>query len=134
MELWPIMDGKRCHPPIRKTCSKPSTVGICLLHFSDFLFHHIFQNTDSQTAVPKSFNGAPDTKSVSVKTPRFQLCTYRLFHTWYRQNFFNERPTVFIMYFKYNHFGTLSRRPDKAGPRFIVRYHMINCSQPTLII
>ncbi|GBL99672.1 hypothetical protein AVEN_249723-1 [Araneus ventricosus] len=48
---------KRCHPPNRKSCRTPAQWSICLLHFNELPFRHIFQHIDGQTAGPKSFIG-----------------------------------------------------------------------------
>ncbi|GBM62962.1 hypothetical protein AVEN_131138-1 [Araneus ventricosus] len=48
---------ERCHPPNRKSCRTPTQWRICLLHFNELLFRHIFQHIDGQTMGPKSFSG-----------------------------------------------------------------------------
>ncbi|GBM90441.1 hypothetical protein AVEN_124689-1 [Araneus ventricosus] len=48
---------ERCHPPSRKSCRTPAQWSICLLHFNELPFRHIFQHIDGQIAGPKSFSG-----------------------------------------------------------------------------
>ncbi|GBM08073.1 hypothetical protein AVEN_122990-1 [Araneus ventricosus] len=47
---------ERCHPPNRKSCRTPAQLSICLLHFNEIPFRHIFQHIDGQTTGPKSFS------------------------------------------------------------------------------
>ncbi|GBL93869.1 hypothetical protein AVEN_153629-1 [Araneus ventricosus] len=48
---------ERCHPPNRKSCRTPAQWSICLRHFNELPFLHIFQHIGGQTAGPKSFSG-----------------------------------------------------------------------------
>ncbi|GBM12728.1 hypothetical protein AVEN_228520-1 [Araneus ventricosus] len=60
---------ERCHPPNRKSCGTPAQWSICLLHFNELPFRHIFQHIDSQTAGPKSFSGPIGQKLTYCEKP-----------------------------------------------------------------
>ncbi|GBL94047.1 hypothetical protein AVEN_185019-1 [Araneus ventricosus] len=107
---------------IENNVGRPLQWIICLLHFNELPFCHIFQHIDGQTARSKSFSWPIEQQlSCYEKLP---VVDYEPIDSRYRQEFVEKRPTVFVGHFKCNHLGTLSRRLGKSdpGPFFYSRW------------
>ncbi|GBO31165.1 hypothetical protein AVEN_86885-1 [Araneus ventricosus] len=109
---------------------RPLQWRICLLHFNELPFRHIFQLIDGQTAGSKSFSGP---------TGQQFTCCEKLPVVCYEpiecsipdidRNLERKDETVFVGHFKCNHLGTLSRRLGKSGHYSFVPFQMANCGQ-----